>query len=82
MRVQRSFSVGTSYLIIIAAVVFFIFPIVWLGLTSLKPPLELFSFNLPSRLTLENFAAVLLTVLQDLSFLFAYRSLSSFSSCE
>jgi multiple sugar transport system permease protein len=59
MRGQKSFSVVISYIIIISAVVFFIFPIVWLGLTSLKPPLELFSFRLPSHLTLENFAAVL-----------------------
>ncbi|MCU0513074.1 MAG: carbohydrate ABC transporter permease [Anaerolineae bacterium] len=50
-----------SYVIVTTATILFLFPIVWLFLTSLKPPAEVLEVALPSRLTLENYETVLAT---------------------
>ena len=47
-----------SFVVVGLAIVFFIFPIFWLGLTSFKPRQELFSFSFPSRFSLEGYASV------------------------
>jgi multiple sugar transport system permease protein len=58
MKPRRS-SVLLSYVIVIAALVVFLFPIVWLILGSLKPPSEVLSVGLPVRPTLQNYASVI-----------------------
>jgi len=50
-----------SYATVVTAIVFFLFPIAWLALTSLKLPSELFSLSLPIPPTLRNYAVVLKT---------------------
>lgn len=61
MRRNERIKIYLSYLLIGLAVLFFVFPIFWLGLTSFKPPRELFSFGLPSQFTLENYLSVFRT---------------------
>lgn len=58
MKPRRRFVI-LSYVVIITALIVFLFPIVWLLLGSLKPPADVFSTTLPTHPTLENFAAVL-----------------------
>ena len=50
---------GLSYGVVAIAVFVFVFPVFWLGLSSFKPPRELFDVALPSVFTLENYEAVL-----------------------
>ncbi|MCC7451047.1 MAG: carbohydrate ABC transporter permease [Anaerolineae bacterium] len=56
---QHRATLVISYAIIIVAVIIFLFPIVWLALGSLKPPVELMTVSLPSTLTLTNYETVL-----------------------
>jgi multiple sugar transport system permease protein len=48
-----------SYMMVFAAIAFFIFPIVWLALQSLKPPAEVLEVSLPTQPTLHNYEEVL-----------------------
>jgi multiple sugar transport system permease protein len=50
-----------SYIIVVTATLVFLFPIVWLVISSLKPPTEIFDIALPSRITFENYENVLNT---------------------
>lgn len=59
MRRQRRLQVLISYAVILAALAIFLFPIVWLVLGSLKPPADILVISLPTRPTLQNYAAVL-----------------------
>lgn len=59
MRRQRRLQVLLSYAVVLAALVVFLFPIVWLVLGSLKPPSDILLISLPTRPTLQNYAAVL-----------------------
>jgi multiple sugar transport system permease protein len=61
MTTGKHISKLLSYSIVVVTLVFFIFPIVWLALTSVKPRAELFSFSLPSVVSFGNFAEVLRT---------------------
>lgn len=55
----RRLSIILSYVVIIVALIVFLFPIVWLILGSLKPPADILSFVLPTQPTLENYQSVL-----------------------
>ena len=59
MRKSKRLKVVLSYLIVIGAVIAFIFPIVWLAIGSLKPPSEILEVSLPRQITFENYQAVL-----------------------
>jgi ABC-type glycerol-3-phosphate transport system permease component len=59
MRRQRRLTLIASYVIVLGALVVFLFPIVWLIIGSLKPPAEIMEVALPSRPTLQNYATVL-----------------------
>jgi multiple sugar transport system permease protein len=50
-----------SYVIVVTATILFLFPIIWLAISSVKPPNEVLMVALPSRLTLENYETVLNT---------------------
>lgn len=59
MTKQRRATTLVSYTIVVAALVVFLFPIVWLVIGSLKPPSQIMSMGLPIPPTLENYATVL-----------------------
>jgi multiple sugar transport system permease protein len=48
-----------SYTIVASATLIFLFPIIWLIISSLKPTSEVLTFGLPSRITFENYQNVL-----------------------
>lgn len=58
MKTSRA-AIVISYLVVTVFTLAGIFPIVWLFISSIKPPSEVLQFGLPSRLTLENYAQVL-----------------------
>jgi multiple sugar transport system permease protein len=59
-RFERSFNLSDLLitLLMIVLAMAFIFPFVWLIMTSFKPPAEVFSDGLPSRWTTENYSEV------------------------
>ena len=59
MKRQRQLQLALSYGLVLGALVIFLFPIVWLLLGSLKPPIDALSVSLPTRPTLENYRTVL-----------------------
>jgi ABC-type glycerol-3-phosphate transport system permease component len=56
---QRRLQLGLSYLVVAIGLVVFLFPIVWLILGSLKPPVDVLTVSLPRKPTLVNYRAVL-----------------------
>src|SRR5436309_15249291 len=59
MRGSRVLAVGVGYLGLVAAALFFLLPLLWIVLTSLKTPEQLFQYPprwWPERPTLENYA--------------------------
>ncbi len=56
---QRQLLLILSYVVVVVAVVVFLFPIVWLFLGSLKPRSELLQVSLPTQPTLVNYTNVL-----------------------
>lgn len=50
-----------SYLIVLGALAIFLFPIIWLVLGSLKPPVDILTVSLPTQPTLHNYQTVLET---------------------
>jgi len=58
MRTQLRYRL-LSYGIVIGAIVIFLFPIIWLVITSLKPPIDVLEVSLPTDPTLENYNRVL-----------------------
>src|SRR5206468_708602 len=59
MRGARVLAVGVGYLGLVAAALFFLLPLLWIVLTSLKTPEQLFQYPprwWPERPTLENYA--------------------------
>lgn len=61
MRLQRRLLLTFSYGLVIAAVLIFLFPIVWLIMGSLKPPADVLTVSLPTQPTLRNYQAILET---------------------
>lgn len=61
MRLQRRLLLTFSYGLVIAAVLIFLFPIVWLIMGSLKPPADVLTVSLPTQPTLQNYQAILET---------------------
>lgn len=61
MKRQRTLQLGIAYGIVAFAVVVFTFPIIWLTLSSFKPPVDVLSVSLPTRPTLQNYRDVLET---------------------
>jgi ABC-type glycerol-3-phosphate transport system permease component len=59
MKRQQQLTLILSYILVIGAVIVFLFPIAWLFLGSLRPPAEMLIVEWPSQLTLENFVAVM-----------------------
>lgn len=55
----RPYALILSYVIVISATIIFLFPIVWLILSSLKPPAEVLTVSLPTEPTLRNYQEVL-----------------------
>src|SRR5881397_134665 len=59
MRGSRVLAVGVGYLGLVAAALFFLLPLLWIVLSSLKTPEQLFQYPprwWPERPTLENYA--------------------------
>jgi len=59
MKVQRRAALVASYLIVLIALVIFLFPIIWLFVGSLKQPSQILEISLPNPPTLQNYATVL-----------------------
>lgn len=59
MRRQQRLLLALSYFFVIITLVIFLFPIVWLVLSSLKPPSEVLEISLPTKPTLVNYSRVL-----------------------
>ena len=59
MRQNVRLKLGICYAVVAMAVLVFVFPVFWLGLSSFKTPRELFDVALPTSFTLENYQAVL-----------------------
>ena len=58
MRTRRRYLV-LSYGLVIGSIIIFLFPIIWLVLSSLKSPAEVLTVSLPTRPTLQNYRYVL-----------------------
>ena len=58
MKRGKQIQLALSYIIVIGSLVVFLFPIVWLTISSFKPPADLLEMSLPSQLTLENYQVV------------------------
>lgn len=58
MRTQRRYII-LSYGLVFVAIIIFLFPIVWLLLSSLKPPIDVLKVTLPTSPTLQNYRDVL-----------------------
>jgi multiple sugar transport system permease protein len=58
MKTRRPYLI-LSYVIIVGTITVFLFPIVWLIISSLKPPAEVLVVSLPTRPTLQNYQNVL-----------------------
>lgn len=58
MRRREKWQLGLVYLGLIVAVIFFVGPLVYLFITSLKPAVEVFDFSLPSSPSLRNYRAI------------------------
>lgn len=59
MKGKRHVLLWLSYVIVLSATGVFLFPIVWLVLSSLKPPSEILEISLPAQPTLTNYTNVL-----------------------
>jgi multiple sugar transport system permease protein len=59
MRLQRRVTLVASYLIVLTALVIFLFPIIWLFLGSIKHPSQILEVSLPNPPTLQNYATIL-----------------------
>ncbi|MFN3979396.1 MAG: carbohydrate ABC transporter permease [Caldilinea sp.] len=59
MRLQRRATLVASYLIVLTALVIFLFPIIWLFLGSIKQPAQILEISLPNPPTLQNYATIL-----------------------
>ena len=59
MKRQRSFLLVISYALVIGASAIFLFPILWLVLSSFKLPSEMLEISLPTQPTLINYTNVL-----------------------
>ncbi len=59
MRRRRRVQLALSYALVAVGLVIFLFPIVWLFLGSLKPPVDVLSVSLPTNPTLTNYRDVL-----------------------
>ncbi len=58
MKTRRHFLI-LSYVLVIGMILIFMFPIVWLILSSLKPPADVLVVSLPTKPTLQNYRNVL-----------------------
>lgn len=58
-RVSRRLLVGAGYITLTLAAVVIAAPVIWLFLTSLKTPLELFTLSLPAHPRFDNYGSVL-----------------------
>lgn len=61
MRRQRQLQLALSYVLVLAALVVFLFPIGWLFLGSIKQPSAVLEVSLPTQPTLRNYENVLET---------------------
>jgi multiple sugar transport system permease protein len=59
MKRQRNFLLAISYVLVISASVVFLFPVLWLVLSSFKMPSEMLEISLPTQPTLVNYTNVL-----------------------
>ena len=59
MKRQRRVLLVLSYALVCGAMLAFVFPILWLILSSLKPPSEILEISLPTQPTLMNYTNVL-----------------------
>ncbi|MGL4649054.1 MAG: carbohydrate ABC transporter permease, partial [Caldilineaceae bacterium] len=58
MKRQQTLATTLSYVVVIGALMIFLFPIVWMILGSLKTPSQMFEVSLPIPPTLENYRVV------------------------